>query len=234
MKSLFIGAAALSLTFLCQQGQAAEVPKPVPQNAEAVAAAPQYKAKNFDHLLGKVPGLNDDLLKMHFKLYQGYVTNTNTLLQKIYALNEKTENRTPEFAGLKHMLGWEFDGMLLHEYYFGNLGGNQPLDANSPLSTQIKSDYGSFDKWKADFVATGLMRGIGWVVAYIDPKEQRLINVWINEHDLGHLAGATPLLVMDVFEHAYITQYGLDRAKYIEVFFNNVDWKVVTQRFQDR
>jgi superoxide dismutase, Fe-Mn family len=191
-----------------------------------------YTARNFDYLLGNVTGLNDELLSMHFKLYQGYVKNTNALLEKIEALSEKGENHSPEFAGLKRMVGWEFDGMLLHEYYFENLGGKAPLDKNNPLYLKIEKDFGSYDKWKADFVATGLIRGIGWVVAYIEPKQGRLINEWINEHDLGHLAGAKPILIMDVFEHAYITQYALDRNRYIEVFFNNINWDLVSKRYK--
>jgi superoxide dismutase, Fe-Mn family len=192
-----------------------------------------YEVKNFDHLIGKIQGLNDDLLRMHFKLYQGYVNNTNILLKKLQELNAGGKNKTPDFAGLKRMLGWEFDGMLLHEYYFENLGWeNHALNKEDPLMAKIEADFGSYDNWKADFVATGLIRGIGWVVSYIEPKQGRLLNEWINEHDLGHLAGATPLLVMDVFEHAYITQFGIDRARYVDVFFNNINWDVVSQRFK--
>jgi superoxide dismutase, Fe-Mn family len=191
----------------------------------------KYQIRNFDHLIGKIPGLDDALLKMHFKLYEGYVNNSNAVLQKIQDFSSAEQNRTPEFAGLKRILGWEFNGMLLHEYYFENLGGDKPLNENDPLYLKMKQDFGSYDRWKADFVATGLMRGIGWVITYIEPKSGRLINEWINEHDLGHLSGATPLLVMDVFEHAYITQFGLDRAKYIEIFFNNTAWNVVSKRF---
>lgn len=195
---------------------------------------PKYEAKNFDYLLGKVDGLDDDLLRMHFKLYQGYVANTNLLLQNLQAMGNDGKNRTPEFAGLKRMLGWEFDGMLLHEYYFGNMGGTKhSLDQQDPLYTKIVSDFGSYDNWKSDFVATGLMRGIGWVVAYIDPKQGRLINEWVNEHDLGNIVDGTPLLVMDVFEHAYITEFGLDRAKYIDVFFKNIDWDAVSKRYAE-
>jgi superoxide dismutase, Fe-Mn family len=192
-----------------------------------------YTAKNYDYLLGKIKGLDDELLKMHFKLYQGYVTNANKLLDKIRDLDAKKDNRGPEFAGYKHMLGWEFDGMILHEYYFENLGGDKPLDEKSPIMQKIKADYGSYENWKSDFIATGLMRGIGWSIAYIEPLQGRLINVWINEHDLGHLADGNPLLIMDVFEHAYITQFGLDRAKYIDVFFNNINWNEVEQRYKN-
>lgn len=194
----------------------------------------KYEAQNFDSLLGHVEGLNDDLLKMHFKLYQGYVTNANLLLEKIDGLNKDGKSHSPEFAGFKHMLGWEFDGMLLHEYYFANLGGDkQPLKDDSPLLKKIIADFGSLEAWKNDFIATGAIRGIGWVILYQDPKMGRLINTWINEHDVGHLAGGVPILVMDVFEHAYITQFGLDRAEYIKVFFNNINWSVVAARFNN-
>lgn len=202
-----------------------EVKTSAPENLK------KYESKNFEHLIGKINGLDDKLLQMHFKLYQGYVTNSNLLLEKLHNLSTSGQAKSPEFAGLKHMLGWEFDGMLLHELYFENLGGTQPLDENSALSAKIKEDFGSYDAWKADFIATGLMRGIGWVVAYIDPKSGRLINVWINEHDVGHLAGGKPILVMDVFEHAYITQFGLERNKYIDVFFNNINWDAASKRF---
>jgi superoxide dismutase, Fe-Mn family len=227
-KFFFLNATALLLV-ICQQTHAAETNNMVQNNN----ALQPYKAKNYDHLLGKIKGLDDELLKMHFKLYQGYVNNSNTLLQKIRDLDAKKDNRGPEFAGYKHMLGWEFDGMVLHEYYFENLGGNKPLDEKNPLMEKIKADYGSYENWKADFIATGLMRGIGWSVAYIEPLQGRLINVWINEHDLGHIADGIPLVIMDVFEHAYITQFGLDRAKYIDVFFNNINWDVVAQRYQN-
>jgi Fe-Mn family superoxide dismutase len=196
-----------------------------------LVAADSYVPKNYDHLLGNVNGLDDALLKMHFTLYQGYVKNSNLVLQKLQELSNSGQNRTPEFAGLKRILGWEVDGMLLHELYFENLGSSN-LDETSALHQKIINDFGSYEKWKADFVATGLMRGIGWAIAYIDPKEGRLINAWINEHDLGHLAGGTPVLIMDVFEHAYITQFGLERAKYVDVFFNNINWKVAAERYQ--
>ncbi|WP_148265739.1 superoxide dismutase [Parachlamydia acanthamoebae] len=200
---------------------------------ETASSTKKYEVRDFDHLLGKVKGLNDDLLKMHFKLYQGYVNNTNTLLQKIGELDQTGKSQSPEFAGFKHMLGWEFDGMLLHEYYFENLGGQtHQLKQDDPLFLKMVQDFGGYDQWKSDFQATGAIRGIGWVITYVDPKQGRLVNTWINEHDVGHLSGGKPLLVMDVFEHAYITQFGLDRAKYIQVFFDNIDWNAVSQRYK--
>ncbi len=215
---------ALSLTSFAM----AEAPTSVKTEVKA-----KYKAKNFDHLIGNVKGLDDELLKMHFKLYQGYVTNVNNASDQIEGLNAAEKNRSLEYAGLKKLFAWEYNGMTLHEYYFANLGGKDPLNEKDPLFIKIADDFGSYDLWKKDFIATGAMRGIGWAIAYIEPKEGRLINTWINEHDLGHLAGGKPILVMDVFEHAYITQFALDRAKYIDVFFNNINWSEVSKRFQD-
>lgn len=230
MKKTIVLPALLSIG-LCFQGLHAAVEE-AKTSQQAVNTNARYQVKNFDHLLGKVAGLDDALLKMHFKLYEGYVNNTNTILDKLQVLTTTGQNRTPEFAGLKRIIGWEFDGMVLHELYFENLGGNTPLDIQDPFYQKIQQDFGSYDQWKQDFISTGLIRGIGWVVSYIDPKNGRLLNEWINEHDLGHLAGGTPILIMDVFEHAYITQFGLDRNKYIEVFFNNIDWKVASERYK--
>lgn len=186
----------------------------------------KYIPKNYEHLIG-MPGFSDELLQMHFKLYEGYVKNTNELLSKI----NEMEPAGYEFGALKRRLGWEFDGMRLHELYFGNLGGKGAVSKKTPLYSAIVSQFGSFDKWKKEFIATGMMRGIGWSVLYLDLEEGRLINTWINEHDVGHLAGGKPILIMDVFEHAYMPQYGLDKAKYIEAFFNNIDWDVVGSRY---
>jgi len=168
---------------------------------------------------------------MHFKLYQGYVKNTNTLVEKIGALSKGGQDRSSEYAGLKRMFGWEFDGMRLHEYYFENLGGSGKIDQEGALYQSLVDHFGSYEKWKQDYQATGLIRGIGWVILYKDNKTGKLFNCWINEHDLGHLSGCTPIVVMDVWEHAYITEYGLDRAAYIGSFFNNLNWKVAEERY---
>ncbi|ROQ89544.1 superoxide dismutase [Desulfosoma caldarium] len=189
-----------------------------------------YRAMDFSHLLG-MEGFSEALLKMHFTLYQGYVTNTNALLDKIRALAKEGKADGPEYAELKRRLGFEFNGMKLHEYYFGNLGGSGVLPQDNALYAALEENFGSFENWKADFVATARMRGIGWVVLYQDPATGRLVNTWINEHETGHFVGCLPLLVMDVFEHAYVTDYGLDRKAYIEAFFKNLNWKVVLQRF---
>ena len=189
-----------------------------------------YQPINFDHLLG-TPGFSDTLLKNHFTLYQGYVTNTNKLIDLLTAMVKEGKIGTPEYAELKRRFGWEFNGMRLHELYFGNMTKNiKALDKNSQFSKQVSQDFGSYDNWEKDFKGSGAMRGIGWVISYFDPQSNQIFNVWVNEHDLGHLSGTIPLVIMDVFEHAYMIDYGLKKLDYIEAFFKAIDWDVINKR----
>ena len=190
-----------------------------------------YTVKDYSNLIG-IEGFSDTLLNNHFTLYQGYVTNTNKLLDTLKTMLGKGDTATPEYAELKRRLGFEFNGMRLHEYYFENLGGKTPLNKSGKLAELLKDAFGSYEEWEKDFKATAAMRGIGWVILYQDNVTGQLFNQWINEHEVGHLAGCQPILVMDVFEHAFITDYGLKRADYIESFFKNISWDVVKNRLK--
>jgi superoxide dismutase, Fe-Mn family len=190
-----------------------------------------YAAKDYGKLIG-MPGFSETLLKNHFTLYQGYVANTNKLLDTLAAMAKDGKIGTPEYAELKRRLGFEFNGMRVHEYYFENLGGKTPPDKSGKLGKKLAGDFGSWDGWEKDFKGTGAMRGIGWAILYQDTATGRLINQWINEHETGHLAGGAPILVMDVFEHAFMIDYGLKRADYIEAFFKNIDWAAVESRLK--
>jgi Fe-Mn family superoxide dismutase len=200
----------------------------LPDKEETIMA---YTAKDYSKLIGTA-GFSETLLKNHFTLYQGYVTNTNKVLDILAQMLKDGKTATPEYAELKRRFGWEFDGMRLHELYFENLGGKAGLDANGGLAKALAGEFGSLELWEKDFRATGAMRGIGWVVLYRDAAAGRLFNVWINEHDVSHPAGCQPLLVMDVFEHAYMLDYGIKRADYIEAFFKAVDWTAVQARLK--
>ncbi len=198
--------------------------------ASAALYAAPYVVKDYGNLL-QMPGFNSSLLEMHFKLYAGYVKNTNDLMSSLDALSQDGKSGSYEYGALKRRLGWEFDGMRLHELYFENLGGNGKPNASSPLYKALVAQFGSYENWKKDFIATGMMRGIDWAILYFDPQMGKLVNVWINEHDVGHLATGSPILIMDVFEHAYMPQFGLDRAKYIDVLFTNLNWEAPAQRY---
>ncbi len=190
-----------------------------------------YEVKKYEELLG-VEGFSEELLKNHFKLYEGYVANFNKLNDMLVAKEKADEWGTPEFAELNRRLGWEWNGMRLHELYFGNMKKDaKKLDKDGEVYKAIIAEWGSLDMWQKDFTSMGAMRGIGWVVLYYDKESGKLFNTWIDEHNTGHLAGALPLLVMDVFEHAFILDYGLSRAGYIASFMNAINWGVVEERF---
>jgi Fe-Mn family superoxide dismutase len=190
-----------------------------------------YTAKDYGKLIG-MEGFSQTLLTNHFTLYQGYVTNTNKLTDILAAMLKEGKTAASEYAELKRRFGFEFNGMRLHEYYFENLGGKTALDKSGALAKKLAEACGSYDTWEQDFRATGAMRGIGWVVLYQDNVTGGLFNQWINEHETGHLAGCKPILVMDVFEHAYMIDYGLKRADYIAAFFKNINWKAVESRLK--
>ena len=187
-----------------------------------------YSPKDFSHLLG-LPGFSDPLLNNHFTLYNGYVTNTNKLLE----LLETKEVGTPEYSELQRRFGWEWNGMRLHELYFGNITKETSELKDGVLKSQIEKIYGSIENWKKNFIGVGTMRGIGWVILYYDKHAEELFSVWVNEHDVGHFAGCTPLLIMDVFEHAFMIDYGLKRADYITAFWQAIDWSIVENRLAE-
>jgi len=193
-----------------------------------------YKAKDFD--LSDLTGISNETLEMHFKLYQGYVTNTNTLNEKIAALlkdGELDPANMVVFSELRRRYGFEYNGMVLHEYYFGNMqrhGKGDPSTGDAFINAAEKS-FGSYAAWKADFVATGKMRGVGWAACYQDPSTGDISNFWIDLHETNNVAGYTPILIMDVWEHAFIRDYApADRPKYIEAFFANINWDAVNSR----
>jgi len=187
-----------------------------------------YPVKNFSYLLGRLEGINDSVLEMHFTLYQGYVKNTNALAQSLREIDDKTI----AYGALKRRFGWEFDGMVLHELYFENLGGKQALSSKSSLHHKIVENFGSFEKWRQNFFATGMIRGIGWVILYQDPIDGQLHNIWVDEHNINHLAGGKPLLIMDVWEHAYYIDYRNERPRFIEQFRDVINWDFVLKCYK--
>jgi len=190
-----------------------------------------YAAKDYSNLIG-MEGFSETLLKNHFTLYQGYVTNTNKVLDILSEMAKGGKIGTPEYGELKRRLGWEFNGMRLHEFYFETLGGKGELNKSGKLGGKLTDEFGSYENWEADFKGVATMRGIGWAILYQDSISGKLINQWINEHDVGHPAGCTPLLILDVFEHAFMIDYGLKRADYITAFFKNIKWEAVEGRMK--
>jgi Fe-Mn family superoxide dismutase len=193
-----------------------------------------YKPKQFN--LSGLQGISDKTLEMHFKLYDGYVKSVNQLNEKIAEIlkdGKVDQDEFPDYSELTRRLGFEYNGMVLHEYYFQNLqrqGAGTP-SSDSKFMRAAKTSFGGYDLWKTDFVGVGKMRGVGWAICYQDPNMGTISNHWITLHEVGNVSGFIPILVMDVWEHAFILDYApSDRPKYIEAFFSNINWDAVESR----
>lgn len=187
----------------------------------------QIAPKKFDKLY-KLTGFNEDLIEDHIKLYQGYVDNTNKLL----AVLRETQDDIVH-GGLIRRLGWEYNGVYLHELYFDNMTDEPDDPELTDVYSVIKRDFGSFENWRKNFTKISLTRGIGWSALCLDRLHGTLINIWIDEHNIGMLANGDIILIEDNFEHAFISQFRLDRDKYINTFLSAVDWETVSERYKD-
>jgi Fe-Mn family superoxide dismutase len=204
--------------------------------AHTTAASPKdYRKRDYD--LKGLSGISDAQVEEHLALYAGYVKQVNALNRELAEMLGKGQasGKSPEFAELTRRLGFEYNGMILHEYYFGNLrAAADPRPAKgSGLTAALTGSFGSVARWQTDFQAIGEMRGVGWVVLFQDPATDRLRNHWITLHQDGVPAGFKPLLVMDVWEHAFMRDYkATERDQYIEAFFRNIDWATVETRLR--
>jgi Fe-Mn family superoxide dismutase len=195
-----------------------------------------YAEHVFD--LHGLDGISDAQIAEHLALYAGYVKQVNVLNDNLAAMigHGQASGTHPEFAELTRRLGFEYNGMILHEQYFSNLrpAGAPTPPTGSPLTAALTESFGSVEQWQAAFHAIGEMRGVSWVILFQDPATYRLTNHWVTLHHEGVPAGFTPLLVMDVWEHAFMRDYkATERGKYIEAFFRNIDWRMIERRLQE-
>jgi len=199
---------------------------------------PVYKPIALDHLKGGLEGISANQLEQHAKLYNGYVTRTNALIEKTARMVAEGKHLNdqkapvPEYAELKRRMGWEFNGMVLHEHYFQNLKkGSGDIPAGSALAKVAERDFGSIQNWWGELMATAKMPGVGWVICCQDPGSGRLFNQWVSMHEEGHVAGFRVILALDLWEHAFIGDYQpTERGKYLAAFEKNVDWEAAGKR----
>lgn len=195
-----------------------------------------YQTKSFN--LRGLQGISDKTIDLHLSLYEGYVKATNVLQGRIADfLKDGTvdQEELPAYSELTRRLGFEYNGMVLHEYYFDNLTPQASLkpESTSSFLRRAEGSFGSYERWKTDFVSVGKMRGVGWAVCFQDPASGRLTNHWITLHEHGNVAGFKPVLVMDVWEHAFLLDYTpAQRGQYIDAFFSNINWRVVDRRVE--
>ncbi|MBX3324950.1 MAG: Fe-Mn family superoxide dismutase [Nitrospira sp.] len=196
--------------------------------------AHKYEAKAYD--LHGLHGMSDQTMVLHVKLYEGYVAETNRLTSRIRDIlvdGKVDQDEAPAYSEFKRRLGFEYNGMVLHENYFDSLtsGGSKEPTSNSAFRHAAEESFGTYEAWKVDFMSVGKIRGVGWAICYLNPYTGKLSNHWITLHEVGHVAGFIPVLVVDVWEHAFILDYlPAERDDYIDAFFENVNWSEVEHR----
>ncbi len=194
----------------------------------------KYTPMQFTHLKG-LNGISDAVLESHFKLYEGYVTRTNKLTETLSGLQTQGQalGSNPAYAEMTRRLGFEYNGMVLHEYYFGNMKPGGSTTPGGKLKQAMEQSFGSYENWLSDFKAVGTSPGIGWAVTFQDPRTGWLSNHWITLHENGNIAGYTPIIVMDAWEHAFVPDYKpFERAKYVDSYFQNIDWDACEARLK--
>jgi Fe-Mn family superoxide dismutase len=187
-----------------------------------------YTEQTFE--IGELEGLSKDQIDQHLKLYAGYVKNLNKLKDTLQNLMKDHEANSYALSEVERRLGFEFNGMRLHELYFEQFEGGANMEGGA-LKAKIEKQWGSFDAWKAEFSAIAKMRGVGWTLLVHDAKADVLHNVWVNDHELGHLGGQPILCAMDIWEHAFTVDYApTERGKYIDVWWANLNWSKCEER----
>lgn len=191
-----------------------------------------YTPKAFD--LPALSGLSEKQIKVHLALYEGYVKHTNLIMEKIQALKEAdAEGNVYLIAELRRRFAFEFDGMRMHEYYFEQFEGERGGSRESALAQAAAEKYGSSDNFIAHIKEVAMTRGIGWVVVYYEPVLEMLHTVFVNDHEVGQLAGLPIILALDMWEHAFMVDYvPAEKKSYIDAFLANLNWSVVEKRFE--
>ena len=185
--------------------------------------------------LGSLVGISSKNIEEHLKLYKGYVTNTNLIFNKLNELKNDPEKNAYILAELQRRLGFEFGGMRNHEYYFSSLsGGKKEINKEGKLYQKIVKEWESYEKFLEHFKFVATTRGVGWAMLYFDKLSSKLIISWVDEQHIGHLVGLSPILCLDMWEHAYYLDYiPAEKKKYIEAFFSNLNWGVVESNYEN-
>ena len=195
----------------------------------------KYTPKTFPNLKG-LKGISDGLLETHLKLYEGYVNRTNKLTETLLGMAKEKQaaGSNPAYAEMSRRMGFEYNGMVLHEYYFNNLKpGTSEAGPSGKLKAALEASFTSYDIWLADFKAIATMPGVGWAITYQNPDNGWLSNHWVTLHEDGNPAGFKPILVMDAWEHAFVPDYkATERAKYVDAYFANIDWAAAESRLK--
>lgn len=194
----------------------------------------QYSTKEFN--LPEIDGLSQKQIEVHLGLYDGYVKNVNKLQEQIAQLKDvDTEKYSYAITETRRRLGFEFNGMRMHEYYFNQLeASNTKETQDEELIELISKEFGTWDSFINEFKKVGMTRGIGWTILYYDKNAEALYIAWVADHELGQLGGLKILLAMDMWEHAFMVDYTpAQKAEYIDAYLNNVNFGVMDTRYNE-
>ena len=179
-------------------------------------------------------GISDDQINDHWNLYVAYVNQSNALKKELESLRLEGKSSALAYADRRRRFGFEFAGLTLHEFYFANLKANVKLNEESDFAKAVKESFGSLEAWKEDFINTGKSRSIGWAICYMDPETGDINNHFVQLHEEGNIPSFHPIVVMDVWEHAYMVDHKAGgRPDYISAVMSNINWDKVEQRFAD-
>jgi Fe-Mn family superoxide dismutase len=191
-----------------------------------------YTAKTF--AIPELDGISTKSVEEHIGLYQGYVKNFNAISKKLPEYAQDSEANAHALSELIRRRSFEFGGMRLHEYYFQQFeGGAQALKPDSALAKQFEKEYMKVEHFEPYFTSIGQMRGPGWAILYWDAYGQQLLAGFSGEQHQGHFVTLPIVLALDVWEHAFLLDYGAQgKGKYIDAFFKNLNWSLVEERFE--
>ncbi len=189
----------------------------------------QYQARTFS--IPEIKGISQKQVDTHLGLYQGYVKQTNLLMTELARLSSDANNAYI-VGELRKRFGFEWNGMRLHELYFEQLeGGAHVVNAEMNIYSLLAKQFGSYDIWFEEFSHLS-GRGPGWSLLDYDPVSKQFHHVWVEDHQVGQLAGAKVIFALDHWEHAYLLDYApAEKQKYLDAYFVNVNWEVVSKRF---
>lgn len=178
-------------------------------------------------------GISDAQIDDHWGLYKGYVAQSNALRKELEEMRAAGKGSSLTYADRRRRLGFEYNGMVLHEYYFAQLKPGSSLDQAPGFKAAVNEQFGSAEAWHEDLMAAAKSRGIGWAICYYDASTGQINNHFVQLHEDGNIGGFSPLVVVDVFEHAYMVDWkALGRADYLAALHKNMNWALVEARFQ--
>ncbi len=186
-----------------------------------------------DFKLPTVEGISKETFDLHLGLYKGYVTHTNLLMEQLNTLAKSGDEFAYTIAELRRRLGFEWNGMRLHELYFGALEGKSTtLTGESKFYKAIAKQYGSFSKWLEIFTKFSA-RGPGWALLNYDTEADHFYHTWVADHEIGHLATLPTIIAIDHWEHAYLLDYAPgEKGKYVEAYLTALNWETIDTRFE--